>query len=81
KGLSSMGVRSRPYQIPYRSLVAKEVKGLLMAGRCISGGWLPHASYRVTGTAVSLGEAAGKAGAFCALSGKSPDEISWNDVR
>lgn len=79
KGLST--VRTKPYQIPYRSMVAKDVKGLLMAGRCISGGWLPHASYRVTGTAVSLGEAAGRAAAFCSKSGRLPGEISWSEIR
>jgi len=80
KGLSHMGMKTKPYQIPYRCLVAKDVKGLLMAGRCISGGWLPHASYRVTGTAVSLGEAAGKAAAFSAKSGKLPSELSWQEI-
>ena len=80
KGLSNMGMKVRPYQIPYRALVAKDVKGLLMAGRCISGSWLAHASYRVTGTAVSLGEAAGRAAALCSISGRLPDEISWGDV-
>jgi len=80
KGLSNMGFRSKPYQIPYRSLVAKDVKGLLMAGRCISGGWLPHASYRVTGTAAALGEAAGKAAAFSARTGRLPHELRWSEI-
>ena len=71
---------SRPYQIPYRCLVAKDVKGLLMAGRCISGSWLAHASYRVTGTAVSLGEAAGKAAAVSVKTGKLPDKLAWNEI-
>ncbi len=81
KGLSHMEMRTKPYQIPYRCLVAKDVKGLLMAGRCISGGWLPHASYRVTGTAVSLGEAAGKAAAFSVKTGKLPSELSWSEIK
>ncbi len=80
KGLSHMGVKSRPYQIPYRALVAKDVEGLLMAGRCISGDWLAHASYRVTGTAVSLGEAAGRAAAFCAKTGRTPQKSSWREI-
>ncbi|MDD4540195.1 MAG: FAD-dependent oxidoreductase, partial [Lentisphaeria bacterium] len=39
---------------------AKDVAGLLMAGRCISGDFWAHSSYRVTGNAVAMGEAAGK---------------------
>ncbi|MDF2723883.1 MAG: FAD-dependent oxidoreductase, partial [Paenibacillus sp.] len=36
-GLSAMGIVSKPYDIPLRALIAKDVDGLLMAGRCISG--------------------------------------------
>jgi len=54
---------TRPYGIPLRALIAKDVEGLLMAGRCISGDFLAHSSYRVTGNAVAMGEAAGKAAA------------------
>lgn len=49
-----------PYDIPIRALIAKDVKGLMMAGRCVSGDFHAHASYRVTGNAVAMGEAAGK---------------------
>ena len=28
-----------PYDIPYRALIARDVDRLLLAGRCISGGW------------------------------------------
>lgn len=66
-----------PYDIPYRALVAQDVDGLLMAGRCISGDFLAHSSYRVTGNAVAMGEAAGIAAAYCARNGLLPHEISW----
>ena len=36
---------------------------LYMAGRCISGDFIAHASYRVTGSSVAQGEAVGKAAA------------------
>ncbi|MCZ7644923.1 MAG: FAD-dependent oxidoreductase [Planctomycetota bacterium] len=52
------------YQIPYRCLVARDVDNLLMAGRCISGDHMAHGSYRVTGDAVAMGEAAGLAAAL-----------------
>ena len=53
------GVRAKPYQIPLRALIAKDRSNLMMAGRCISGDFFAHASYRVTGNAVAMGEAAG----------------------
>ncbi len=53
------GIRFRPFQIPLRSLIAKDADNLFMAGRCISGDFVPHGSYRVTGSAVAMGEAIG----------------------
>jgi hypothetical protein len=78
-GYSSAGVRVQPYQIPYRSLVARDVQGLLLAGRCLSGDFFAHASYRVTGNACVTGEAAGRAAAFCAAQGLLPEEITWRE--
>jgi hypothetical protein len=49
----------KPYDIPMRALIATDVDNLVLAGRCISGDFYAHASYRVTGTAVATGEAAG----------------------
>ena len=45
-----------PYQIPLGSCRAKDVDNLYMAGRCISGDFLAHSSYRVTGPAVEMAE-------------------------
>jgi hypothetical protein len=55
--------RTQPYDIPYRALVSSEIDGLLFAGRCISGDFFAHSSYRVTGNSVALGEGAGAAAA------------------
>ena len=74
-GYGNEGTRSRPYDIPLRALIARDVDNLLMAGRCISGDFLAHASYRVTGNAVPLGEAAGRLAAQAALAGRSPAEL------
>jgi hypothetical protein len=76
KGIEAHPWRAKPYDIPLRALVAKDVKGLLFAGRCISGDFIAHSSYRVTGNAVALGEAAGKAAAVAALGNKAPSEVS-----
>ena len=71
----------RPYDIPYPSLVAADVDGLLMAGRCISGDFIAHSSYRVTGNAVPMGEAAGLAAAVSLKAGKLPHELSWQQIK
>ena len=60
---ATTGVKWRPFQVPLRALQAKDVENLWMAGRCISGDYIAHASYRVTGVAVATGEAAGRAAA------------------
>ncbi|WP_168735807.1 FAD-dependent oxidoreductase [Cohnella fermenti] len=81
QGLSNMGVRSQPYDIPLRALIARDVQGLLLAGRCISGDYLAHASYRVTGNAVSMGQYAGVAAAAAAELGVLPQELNWEEIR
>jgi hypothetical protein len=54
------GIKSKPYDIPLRALISKDIDNLLMAGRNISGDFIAFSSYRVTGNAVAMGEAAGK---------------------
>ena len=68
---ATTGVKWRPFQIPLRALRARDADNLWMAGRCISGDFIAHASYRVTGSAVATGTAAGKAAAE-AVSGAGP---------
>jgi hypothetical protein len=72
--------RTQPYDIPLRALLAKDADGLLMAGRCISGDFLAHSSYRVTGNAVAMGEAAGIAAALAAKQQCLPHEVAFRDV-
>ena len=64
KGFEGEPFKTKPYDIPLRAIVAKDLDNLLMAGRCISGDFLAHSSYRVTGVAVALGQAAGTTAAL-----------------
>ncbi len=80
RGIEDSPCKTRPYDIPVRALIARDVDGLLMAGRCISGDFFAHASYRVTGNAVAMGEAAGRVAAGAALTGRLPQEIDWNEL-
>ena len=69
------GYREQPYEIPLRALIAKDVDGLMMAGRCISGDVYAHSNFRIGGNAARSGEAAGTAAAYSILHGIDPDEI------
>ena len=65
-GLDKTGVQNEFYQrngycIPYRSLIPKKLKNVLLAGRCISGTHMAHSNYRVMPMCVATGEAAGTA--------------------
>lgn len=74
-------IPAKPFEIPYRCMVPKSVRGLLFAGRCISGTHEAHASYRVTGTCMGLGQAAGLAAAMARRAGNTPEEIDGLELR
>jgi hypothetical protein len=73
------GIKTKPYDIPLRALIAKDVDGLMMAGRNISGDFIAHASYRVTGNSVAMGEAAGVTAAIAATTKRLPHEVEWKE--
>ena len=75
------GYRTKPYNIPYRALVPIGVENLLLAGRCISGDFYPHSSYRVMGNMAATGEAAGYAAARCVREATLPREYDGKDVK
>ncbi len=81
KGIDASGVHVRPYDIPLRALIAADVEGLMMAGRCISGDFVAHSSYRVSGDAAALGEAAGVAAAIAARSKIVPSRVPYAEIR
>lgn len=61
--------RVEPYAIPYRSLVAKGLNNLLVAGKCISGDQVAQSSYRMTPTVCAMGQAVGTAAALVVEAG------------
>lgn len=76
--IESAPARTQPYDIPLRALIAERPGNLMMAGRCISGDFLAHSSYRVTGNAVAMGEAAGTTAAKAALTRRPPRHLALN---
>lgn len=79
--ISHGGFKTLPYDIPLRALIAKDVDGLMMAGRCISGDFTAHASYRVTGNSVAMGEASGIVAAIASKSNRMPHEVRWEEAK
>lgn len=68
---------ANPYLIPMRCMISREVSNLFMAGRCISGDFYAHASYRMTNTCCAIGEAVGVA---LSMVGSSADVNAVNGV-
>jgi len=73
--------RPQPYEIPYGCLLPRGLEGLLVAGRCISGTHVAHSSYRVTGTCMQMGQAAGVAAAMAARQGVAPRRIEGTRLK
>ncbi len=70
-----------PYQIPWRTLVARDGRNLLMAGRCFSADQLALSSARVGTTASMLGQAAGIGAALAATRRCDIHSLDGRDVR
>ena len=60
---------SGTYGIPWRCLVPRRMRGVVVAGRCLSATHAAHASARSMGTCMAMGQAAGTAAAMALESG------------
>lgn len=69
------------YTIPYRALIPKNAKNLLVAGRCISSTHEAQASYRIMPVVCTLGEAAGVAAGVAVKSGCSVMDADVSKIR
>lgn len=67
--------RSKHWHLPYRSLVPREIEGLLVAGRCYSATSQAQAISREVPTCMVLGEAAGVAAALAVREGVQPRRV------
>lgn len=68
-------VKGDCYGIPYRCLVPKTVKNLLVCGRCISVDHIAHSSTRIQGTCTITGQAAGTAAALALQENESVQKL------
>lgn len=69
------------YEIPYRSLLPKEISNLLVAGRCISADHDAQASIRIMPIVCSLGEAAGVGASVAAKEGVAPAQANIKEIQ
>ncbi len=70
-----------PYHIPLRSLIAKDGKNVMMAGRCFSADQLALSSARVATSCSMMGQAVGIAAALSVQKGCDPRELDPADVQ
>ena len=69
------------YEIPYRSLISKGIKNMLVVGRCISSTHEAQASYRVMPYCAEIGQAAGVAVSVAKKNGSSLSGVDIAKVR
>ena len=70
-----------PYQIPLRSLIARDGDNLLLAGRCFSADQLALSSARVMTSCAMMGQAAGTWAGLAATSNALPRAIPAAAIR
>lgn len=70
-----------PYQLPYRSLLVKDLENVLVAGRCFSATRVAVSSARVMVTCCLMGQATGLAAALAVKRGCAFRELPASVVR
>jgi hypothetical protein len=69
------------YGVPYRSLIAKGVKNLLLAGRNVSADSTAAGAIRVMPPCMGMGQASGTAAALAVKKGVTPREVDAQELR
>ena len=69
------------YTIPYGCLLPKNVEGLLLSGRNISGSHMAHSNFRIMSVCIALGEAAGVAASLSIKQNKKLRDINIKELQ
>jgi hypothetical protein len=80
-GVLILPTTGRYMHVPYRSLLPKGIKNLLVAGRAIGGDRIAHAATRNMACCAVAGQGAGVAAALSVKSGKSFEEVDLPAVQ
>jgi ribulose 1,5-bisphosphate synthetase/thiazole synthase len=80
-GVLVLPTTGRYLQIPYRSMLPRDVRGLLVAGRAIGGDRIAHAATRNMSCCAVTGQGAGVAAALSARDGVDLDQVDIGAVQ
>src|SRR5216684_2288469 len=80
-GILILPTTGRYWHVPYRALVPKGVGNLLVAGRCIGGDKISHASARNMMCCAVSGQGAGTAAAVSLQRGEALDQVNIGAVQ
>lgn len=69
------------FTVPYRALLPRGARRVLVAGRCFSGTHEALASARISAVAMAMGQAAGQAAAMAVQAGVPVDRVDPEDLR
>lgn len=67
--------------IPLRSLIPKNSKNFIVAGRCVSSDRLANSALRVQASCMGMGQAAAATAVLANIQNKSPLEVSMADIK
>lgn len=67
--------------IPLRSLIPKQSKNFMVAGRCVSSDRLANSALRVQASCMGMGQAAAAAAVLASKKGISPAEVPIKDIK
>ncbi len=80
-GILIIPTTGRYMHVPYRAMLPKGVKGLLVAGRAIGGDMVAHAATRNMACCAVAGQGAGVAAAQAVKSNRDLDEVDMDAVQ
>src|SRR6056297_1890124 len=80
-GVQKKFIQKKKFTIPLGCFIPKEVDGLLLAGRNISGTHLAHSNYRAMPTCVNMGQGVGTVAKVCVQDGVEPRNVSVEKVQ
>jgi hypothetical protein len=80
-GVLVLPTSGRYFQVPYGALVPQKVRNLLVAGRCVAGDKISHASVRNMMCCTVTGQGAGVAAAVSVKDGVDVGEVNIGRVQ
>ena len=69
------------YSIPFGCILPKNIDGLLLSGRNISGSHLAHSNYRIMSVCMALGESAGAAAAISVKQNIKVKDVNVKEIQ